>query len=110
MGSKVRVNWGKLCTDEPVALHVVWNSAGRRLHVFAKDRESAIQIAHTANHIHHMDNGYSSEVSCFKISIQYLGEFEKFRKEIEFAISARFQGTVDIIDGQLFVGELLIQA
>ena len=94
--AKVRINWGAAPEDRPVRLFEVYNTAHRSLLVLAPDRSSAIEIAHSANHIHWIWNRKD-------ISYPHAAEVrDPLRHEdladcvepIQAAIAQRLQGTV----------------
>lgn len=112
--TKVRVNWGCLDDTEVVQLYCVYNSSHRHLYVLAKDKVTAMQIAHTANHIHgirpiHADN-YGRDVYAADVAGTLAPkDLIKHGSALERAIAERWQGTVHWDSGQLAVGFEVIE-
>ena len=110
--SKVPVNWGATAHDRSVKLYEIYNTAHQSLLVLAPDRDTALKIAHTANHVHWVwprkDTSYPHVAELHDPFSR--GRFADSRDSITIAIDRRLQGTVHFNDERVFVGEEAISA
>lgn len=110
--AKVRVNWGAAPAEHEIKLFAVYNTAHNSIYVLARDERTAMQIAHTANHIYdtavkHTDN-YGR--GCYAVPDGLRSKLSTHWHKVERAISRRLEGTLHIDDdGQVAVGDEVIQ-
>ena len=100
-----RVDLGALDSGS-VSLYEVYNTSHRSLLVLAKDHETARSIAWSAAHIYHTDNGLNSEDrNVYEVrSRPSHGTLHDHWTTLQAAISQRLQGTVQLADGRVIVG------
>jgi hypothetical protein len=106
---KVRVNWGRLDADQEVKLYVIYNTVHRSLYVLAPDRAAALEIDHTANHIHSPTWSFLRKDKCYpyaeEIKGAIHGQISDNWSSIEQAIEQRAVGTLHFVDGQFLIGD-----
>ncbi|HET7576971.1 MAG TPA: hypothetical protein VFK19_10480 [Sphingomicrobium sp.] len=101
---KVRVNWGATDGQTPVTLFQVWNTRSKDLLVLAPDKDAAMKIAYTANHLHWMSpRKDTSYPHANEVRPPFYGDLVGYEEAIERAIAQRVQGTVHLEDGGISV-------
>ena len=107
--AKVRVNWGPAPEGCSVNLFDVINTSSNRLLVLARDGQTAMRVAHTANHVYDpkvtMATYYSRRA---EKAVRPFPRSPHFENLIQIAMARRLEGTVHCDGDKLFVGEQLI--
>lgn len=105
--AKVRVNWGQTTDGCPVKVFVVYNTAHNGLYVLAPDREAAMSIAYTANHIHNV--GFRKDTNYPHVAEEREPFSGKLADSVRRAIAQRIQGTIHLHDDYIAVGHEAIK-
>ena len=89
-------------------LFEVFNTSHRPLLVLAKDRDLALNIAWTAEHIRHTDTGLTSEGR--DAHQMKPATYHQFERQLEAAVAQRLPGTVRVDGEDVFVGHTKVQS
>jgi len=108
--SRIRIGLGAL-ESGAVRLYSVYNTAHQSLTVLAKDIETATSIAWSAAHIRHTDNGLQGEGrGVYEMrTLPPKSALCEHQPALQKAIDERMQGTIEVVDGHLLVGDQLVE-
>ena len=109
--TKVRVNWGPAPEPCAVRLFSVYNTSHKELLVLARNAETALSIAGTANHVYGL--GSSRKDSNYPHAAEIRTPFGRligYWTCIQHAVSRRLEGTLHLQDGLVAVGDEVIEA
>lgn len=104
---KVRVNWGQCVDGSPVKLFVVYNTSHNDLYVLARDKDIAMSIAYTANHIYGTEVKHAPTYSrsVYEVTNPNACNLSSHWSLIQQAIAQRVEGTVHFEGDRFSIGD-----